>query len=186
LKAFDIFAEFLAFSPDEGSFHDWLDSANLFLSQDVPFLYQGDWAAGTFDATNEFTYGDDWGFFPFPGTDGSYTYSSDGFLQSTESVTGTNDLLEFLGSRESIEAFTSTRGGVPTRRDVDRSSYHEFFQSQIEAFEKASTINQTIAHGNGISAEKLIELKLKMSEFLMSMDTENATSKFVDVLSTEE
>lgn len=150
---------------------------------DAPFFYQGDWSAGPYNGDDEFVYGEDWDVVPFPGTSDVYEMVLDGFLTAGAGDAAVEACLGYFGSRDAIETFNRIRGGVPTRADVDTSTLHPFFQQQTDAFEGSRRVTTSLAHGAGVDADALIDLKVATAEFVSTWDVQIATSAFVDALS---
>src|SRR6056297_1176386 len=149
------------------------DAASINLTQanqkimegSAAFIHQGNWAAGAY-RTNDLTYNEDWGFVPFPGTEGLYTLHIDSFLYPVNSNSGENPSPEatktwmrFAGSLEGQQAFDPLKGCIPTRTDADPEEFGPYLAETIEDFQNAEEKPPTLAHGLAVSPTALSEMK---------------------------
>lgn len=184
-ETFDLLASFAAYAPDDASYLSWMDANRRFMDDDVPFFYQGDWSAGPYNAAESFTYDEDWSVVPFPGTEDIYSMVLDGFLTAGTTDPAVEACLAQFGSREGIQTFNRIRGGVPTRSDVDTSTLHPFFREQSRSFERSRRVATSLAHGAGVDAGTLIDLKVATAEFVSTWDVDAGTAAFVESLSAD-
>jgi glucose/mannose transport system substrate-binding protein len=56
------------------------ESNQNIINGNAAFIHQGNWAAGAYRNAENFNYDEQWGFVPFPGTEGMYTLHFDSFL----------------------------------------------------------------------------------------------------------
>jgi glucose/mannose transport system substrate-binding protein len=88
------------------------------------FTVMGDWAKG-FLTTLGLEPGVDFGSVPFPGSDGTFVFTSDAFVlpRGAANREGALDFLETCATPEGQIAFNRIKGSIPARTDVDVSSF---------------------------------------------------------------
>jgi len=148
------------------------DAASINLTQanekimngEAAFIHQGNWAAGAY-RTNDLTYDEDWGFVPFPGTEGLYTLHIDSFLYPVDnsgenpSPDVTADWMRYAGSLEGQQAFDPLKGCIPTRTDADPEEFGPYLAETIEDFQNAEEKPPTLAHGLAVSPTAMSDMK---------------------------
>jgi glucose/mannose transport system substrate-binding protein len=126
---------------------DWPDAAQMVVDGSAAFNVMGDWAAGEFDAQG-LTAGEDYIYFPVPGTDGVFGFLADSFTLPVGAPhrAAAEAWLDAVGSLEGQTAFNREKGSIPARTDADPGDFNEYQQSAIEAF-ASDDIVPSLAHG---------------------------------------
>jgi glucose/mannose transport system substrate-binding protein len=117
---------------------DWDEGIGKLASGDALMAPMGDWAKGLLDAEG-LRSGVDYDAMPFPGTAGTYVFTSDTFPlpKGAQNRQGAIALLETFASREGQEAFNIAKGSIPARTDVDRDAFDEVAQRTMDDFDGA-------------------------------------------------
>ena len=155
------------------------------INGDAAFIHQGNWAAGAYRNAEDFEYNEDWGFVPFPGTEGMYTLHFDSFLYPGDNLSpeASKTWLEFVGSEDAQIAFNQFKGSIPTRTDVSMDQFGPFLQETAEDFADADHRPPTLQHGLAVEREKMTALNdVISSEFTGPYNVDAATSGFMDAI----
>jgi glucose/mannose transport system substrate-binding protein len=172
---------------EDASSQGLTDVNPMIMDGSAAFIHQGNWAAGAY--TNEdLAYNEDWGFVPFPGTEGMYTFHIDSFLYPTDgdenpSPEVSKTFLRYVGSKQAQIDFNSRKGSIPTRTDVSTDEFGPYLTETIEDFANADQKPPTLAHGLAVSPTQLSELKSVISEqFSDPFNVDEATSQMMDIV----
>jgi glucose/mannose transport system substrate-binding protein len=162
------------------------ESNQNIINGNAAFIHQGNWAAGAYRNAEDFNYDEDWGFEPFPGTEGMYTLHFDSFLYPSNNPTpeGAKTYLGFVGSPEAQVAFNQYKGSIPTRTDVSMDQFGPYLQETAEDFANAEQRPPTLQHGLAVTREKMTALnEVISSEFTGPYNVDAATQGFLDAVS---
>ena len=162
------------------------ESNQNIINGNAAFIHQGNWAAGAYRNAEDFTYNEDWGFEPFPGTEGMYTLHFDSFLYPSNNPTPekAKTYLGFVGSPEAQVAFNQYKGSIPTRTDVSMEEFGPYLQETAEDFANAEQRPPTLQHGLAVTREKMTALnEVISSEFTGPYNVDAATQGFLDAVS---
>ncbi|HEY5955955.1 MAG TPA: ABC transporter substrate-binding protein [Polyangiaceae bacterium] len=101
----------------------WNEAARRLVSEGnerSAFFIGGDWVKGELEWDGQYKGDQDFGSVPFPGTAGTFIYTSDCIALPTgaHNYAGGTALLETFASREGQVAFNSGKGSIPARQDV--------------------------------------------------------------------
>jgi len=138
-------------------------SNEMIMNDEAAFIHQGNWAAGAY-RTNDLEYNEDWGFVPFPGTDGMYTLHIDSFLYPVSnsgenpSPEASKTWMRYAGSTEGQELFGPNKGCIPTRTDVSTDDFGPYLTETIDDFQNAEEKPPTLAHGLAVSPTAMSEM----------------------------
>jgi glucose/mannose transport system substrate-binding protein len=162
------------------------ESNQNIINGNAAFIHQGNWAAGAYRNAENFNYDEQWGFVPFPGTEGMYTLHFDSFLYPADnpSPQASKTFLEFVGSPEAQIAFNQFKGSIPTRTDVSMDQFGPYLQETAQDFAEADQRPPTLQHGLAVSREKMTALNdVISSEFTGPYNVDAATQGFLDAVS---
>ncbi|MFB6250088.1 MAG: ABC transporter substrate-binding protein, partial [Halobellus sp.] len=185
--AFETTAEMLEnyISDDAASLNLTASNQNI-IKGNAAFIHQGNWAAGAYRNTDDFSYNEDWGFKTFPGTEGMYTLHFDSFLYPSNNPTpeASKTWESFVGSPEAQIAFNQFKGSIPTRTDVSMDQFGPFLQETAEDFANAENRPPTLQHGLAVPSETMTQLnEVISSEFTGPYNVDAATQGFLDAVS---
>jgi glucose/mannose transport system substrate-binding protein len=171
---------------DDASSIGLTESNQNIINGNAAFIHQGNWAAGAYRNAEDFDYNEDWGFEPFPGTEGMYTLHFDSFLYPSNNPTPekAKTYLGFVGSPEAQIAFNQFKGSIPTRTDVSMDEFGPYLQETAQDFAEADQRPPTLQHGLAVSREKMTALnEVISSEFTGPYNVDAATQGFLDAVS---
>jgi glucose/mannose transport system substrate-binding protein len=131
------------------------------INGNAAFFTMGNWAAGQYRNTEDFTYTEDWDWIAFPGTEDMYVWHLDSFAfpSGVENAEGADTFAKFLGEKDTQVEFNNLKGSIPLRTDVDETRLWEFLQFNVEDLNSLEKFPPTLAHGLAATAENLSECK---------------------------
>ncbi|OLT22137.1 sugar ABC transporter substrate-binding protein [Ornithinimicrobium sp. CNJ-824] len=126
---------------------DWEPALQQVMEGNAAYNVMGDWAVAAYDA-QDMTGGEDYLYWPVPGTDGIFNYLADSFTLPVGAPHpgGTKAWLDTISSAEGQLAFNTVKGSIPARTDIDAAEFPEYQQSAMEDF-SSDTIVGSLAHG---------------------------------------
>lgn len=126
---------------------DWEPALQQVMEGNAGYNVMGDWAVAAYDA-QDMSGGEDYAYWPVPGTDGVFNYLADSFTLPVGAPHpgGTKAWLETISSAEGQLAFNKVKGSIPARTDIEASEFPEYQQSAMESF-SGDTIVSSLAHG---------------------------------------
>ncbi|MFC6904350.1 ABC transporter substrate-binding protein [Halalkalicoccus tibetensis] len=183
MESLELTAEYAAYFNDDASSVAWDEANNRIINGEAAFLHQGDWAAGQYEASEDFEYGEDWDYIPFPGTEGLYQTVMDAFVMPTEnpSPEATEAFLAYAGTTDAQARFNVEKGSIPPRTDVDMGEFTEFLQAQMEDFEESEDQPPQIAHGLALPPDQHSDMEGVFANFNESFDADQAYDGIVSV-----
>lgn len=170
------------FNEDAGSV-SW-DEANAdVITGDAAFHHNGDWAAGEYQTAEDFEYGDQWDYGPFPGTDGVYTLVMDSFVMPTNnpSPEATEAYITYCSTVDAQERFNPPKGSIPPRTDVPTGEFPPFLQDQMSDFEASDDQVTSIAHGSGLEPGMASEVEEAFAVFTDNWDPDETTNELIEI-----
>ncbi|UTR06895.1 ABC transporter substrate-binding protein [Alkalihalobacillus sp. LMS6] len=165
-------------NPDHAS-RNWQDSAQLVGEGEAAMINMGDWAHGYLLNDLGLEVNEDYGYFPFPGTEGSFNVVSDTFGLPTgvENPDEVKEFLSVLATPEAQDIFNPLKGGIPARIDADESQYDVYGQSAIDDF-RNGVLTPSLAHGSAMSEGYLTQANQAVNIFVTQKDVD----RFVESL----
>lgn len=90
--------------------------------------------------------GTDFGYVPFPGTDGSFLNVADAFVVNAKLGDSANadNWIKLLGSAEGQLAFNKIKGSTPVRSDVDVSSLGAYQQAAAASYRQDAIVDSIV------------------------------------------
>ncbi len=164
------------FNDDAGSI-SFTEANSKVISGDAAFIHQGDWAAGAYRGTDDFSYESDWNHTVFPGTEGMYALNMDSFPMpvNNPSPDATETFLQYVGSVDAQERFNPLKGSIPPRTDVPDDEFGPFLTQQKADFADSDMQPYSVTHG-GVGPDVLSSLKSAMSAFNENGNVDEAYS----------
>jgi glucose/mannose transport system substrate-binding protein len=156
----------------------WDAAAKKLATGGCAFLSMNDSVYGELEA-NKAVEGKDFGYVPYPGTEGSYLAIVDTFVVAADAADGVN-AMKFLGTvadPKTSLAFNKVKGSVPVRNNVDVSSLPPYQQQASKSLWK-DKILLSITHGELLPTGFQQGLYDAVATFVQSKN-ENA---FIDTL----
>lgn len=183
MESLELTAAYAQYFNDDASSVAWDEANNRIINGEAAFLHQGDWAAGQYEASEDFEFGEDWDYIPFPGTEGLYQTVMDAFVMPTEnpSPEATEAFLTYAGTTDAQARFNVEKGSIPPRTDVDMEEFTEFLQAQMEDFEESEDQPPQIAHGLALPPDQHSDMEGVFANFNESFDADQAYDGIVSV-----
>lgn len=166
------------FNEDAGSI-SWTEANSQVINGNAAFIHQGDWAAGAYRGTDDFSFKDDWDHVPFPGTSGMYALNMDSFPYPVDnpSPDAATKFLRYLGTVDAQERFNPKKGSIPPRTDVPDDAFGPFLTRQKGEFAESDAQPPSITHGLGVDPETLSNLKSAISTFTADWNVDKTYSQ---------
>lgn len=163
--ALEDFEQLMSYTNSDRDGLDWPEATQMVIDGQAAFNVMGDWAVAAFEEQDKKP-GDDYTYFPVPGSDGTFDFLADSFTLPVGAPHpgGAKAWLETVGSAEGQEAFNKAKGSIPARTDVDMSTFGEYQQAAAESF-KSDTIVSSLAHGAAAPVATLNAISDATSKF---------------------
>ncbi|MDO5678552.1 MAG: extracellular solute-binding protein [Propionibacteriaceae bacterium] len=171
------YAKLLSFA-NTGGADDWPQATDMVIDGKAAYNVMGDWAVAQFNEKGKVD-GEDYLYWPTPGTDGTFLFLADSFTlpKGAPNTEGAKDWLRLVGSAEGQKDFNLAKGSIPARTDVSVDDFPPYQQSAMESF-KNDKIASSIAHGAATSNAWKGEIQAAVSGFWTNKDE----AAFVDAL----
>ncbi|WP_375540667.1 ABC transporter substrate-binding protein [Virgibacillus saliphilus] len=174
VEAIEIFGQMLDYVNEDHASRNWQDAAQLVASGEAAMINMGDWAKGYFANDLDLETNEDFGYFPFPDTDGEFQVITDTFglpkgVENTEEV---EKFLTEFGSVEGQDTFNPLKGGIPARVDADPEEYDEYGKDAMEDFTNSRLV-PSLAHGSAASEGFLTKANQAVNIFVTQGDIDN-------------
>jgi glucose/mannose transport system substrate-binding protein len=168
--AVDHMTQLLAFANNASSGDDWVAPTDMVIDGTAAYNVMGDWAVGQFNSRDQVD-GEDYVYFPVPGTDGVFNFLADSFTLpvGAPNPEGSKDWLRTVGSVDGQKAFNLAKGSIPARTDVPSDDFPTYQQTAIESFAN-DTIASSIAHGAAVPLAWLDDISTATAKFYSSKD----------------
>ena len=168
--AVDHMTQLLAFANNASSGDDWVAPTDMVIDGTAAYNVMGDWAVGQFNSRDQVD-GEDYVYFPVPGTDGVFNFLADSFTLpvGAPNPEGAKDWLRTVGSVDGQKAFNLAKGSIPARTDVPSDDFPTYQQTAIESFAN-DTIASSIAHGAAVPLAWLDDISTATAKFYSSKD----------------
>ena len=179
----ELVVEYSEYFNEDASSVAWDEANGRVINGDAAFIHQGDWAAGQYEAQEDFAFEEDWDHVPFPGTEGLYQLVMDSFVFPTEnpSPEATEAFLSYAGTADAQQRFNIPKGSIPPRTDVPTEEFTPFLQRQAGDFEESESQPPQIAHGLAVPPEQHSDIEGVFANFNESGDVDSAYQSLVEV-----
>jgi glucose/mannose transport system substrate-binding protein len=168
--AVDHMTQLLDFANNASDGDDWVAPTDMVIDGTAAYNVMGDWAVGQFNSRDQVD-GEDYVYFPVPGTDGVFNFLADSFTLpvGAPNAEGTKDWLMTVGSVDGQKAFNLAKGSIPARTDVPADDFPAYQQTAIESF-AGDTIASSIAHGSAVPLAWLDDISTATAKFYSTKD----------------
>lgn len=169
-SAVEKYGQILDFANTASDGDDWPAAIDAVIAGRAAYNVMGDWAVAQF-ASKDQVDGEDYTYFPVPGTDGVFDFLADSFTlpNGAPNPEGAKDWLRLVGSAEGQKAFNMAKGSIPARTDVAPDDFPPYQQSAMQSF-KDDVIASSIAHGAAVNMAWLSDMSTAMSKFYSGRD----------------
>lgn len=120
---------------------DWTTAVGKMVAGSALMAPMGDWAKAHLESEG-LVAEEDFGVIPFPGTDGTFVFTSDSFplTKGAPNREGAIELLRTLASKEAQIAFNRKKGSISARTDIDPTEFDEQTQGVIAEFKDSTKV----------------------------------------------
>ncbi|WP_212775137.1 ABC transporter substrate-binding protein [Polycladomyces abyssicola] len=148
-QALATFKKMLTYVNQDHAARNWQDGVQLVGKGEAAMNVMGDWAKGYLTNDLKLKPKQDFGWAPFPGTNGTFVIITDtfGLPKGIKHPEATKKFLAVLGSVEGQDAFNPLKGSIPARLDADPKKYDVYGQQTMKDF-KNSKLVPSLAHGS--------------------------------------
>lgn len=123
-ETLDVLLRLWPYFNEDANTIDWVEGVERLFASDADrraaMTVMGDWAKGQLQADG-YEPGEDFGQVPFPGTVGTFVFTSDSFPlpKGAPNRKRAIELLTTFGSKRGQLAFNALKGSIPAREDID-------------------------------------------------------------------
>lgn len=155
-------------SAEEGD--DWPQAVDQVIDGEAAYTVMGDWAVAHFTSRNRVE-GEDYLYWPAPGTDGTFLFLADSFTLPVGAPNpgGAVDWLETVGSVEGQLEFNLAKGSIPARIDVPTDEFSRYQRSAMESY-RNDRVASSIAHGAAVPMAWSLEMTSAISRYQEDRD----------------
>ncbi|WP_367113099.1 ABC transporter substrate-binding protein [uncultured Tessaracoccus sp.] len=163
-SAVEKYQKLLTFA-NTGGADDWPQATDMVIDGKAAYNVMGDWAVAQFTQAKKKD-GEDYIYWPTPGTDGTFLFLADSFTlpKGAKNPDGAKDWLRTIGSADGQEAFSLAKGSIPARTDVKTDEFPAYQQTAMESF-KNDEIAPSIAHGAAAQMAWSSDISTAISKF---------------------
>jgi glucose/mannose transport system substrate-binding protein len=173
-KVLENFMTILDYTNSDHSALTWDESVQYVIDGKCAMITIGDFAEGYFRASGS-RLDQDFGWFPFPGTDGVFSMFCDSFALPRYAQHRSNaiDWLQLLGTKEAQDVFNPIKGSISPRLDSDTRFYDEYLKAAYKSFLSDNIVNSFV-HGAAITAVWEKEITEITEDFIIDRDISKA------------
>ncbi len=177
-EAFVHFKDIMQYVNEDHSELSWFDATKLVHDGKAGFNIMGDWAEG-YLKTLGWTPGEEFGWMPVPGTEGTFIFITDtfGLPKDAPNPENAKKWLRVIASKEGQDIFNPIKGSIPARLDADKSKYDPYLTDSMEDFAN-DTLSPSIVHGSAAPKGFVDALDGTISSFIKTGDLDQAFEDF--------
>ena len=167
-KALGHYKTIVGFTDSSLYTEDWEPAMKPIMDGKAAFNVMGDWAVAGFDAAGKKA-GQDYVYFPVPGTDGVFDFLADSFTlpDGAKHPGGAKNWLNAISSKDGQIAFNTVKGSIPARTDLtdeEKAKFSDYQRSAMESFAKDKIVS-SIAHGAALPSKATNAMNDALTKF---------------------
>jgi glucose/mannose transport system substrate-binding protein len=172
------FKDIMQYVNEDHSALTWQDATQLVNEGEAGFNIMGDWAEG-YLKTLGWTPGEEFGWTPVPGTEGTFIVVTDtfGLPKGAPHPENAKKWLKIISSKAGQDTFNPIKGSIPARLDADKSKYDPYLTSAMEDF-ASDTLSPSIVHGSAAPEGFITAMNDTINEFIATGDVDQAFESF--------
>lgn len=172
------FKDIMQYVNDDHSALTWQDATQMVHEGEAAFNIMGDWAEG-YLKTLGWTPGEEFGWMPVPGTEGSFVVVTDtfGLPKGAPNPENAKKWLKIISSKEGQDIFNPIKGSIPARLDADKSKYDPYLTDTMEDF-ASDTLTPSIVHGSAAPEGFITAMNDTINSFITTGDVDQAFENF--------
>jgi glucose/mannose transport system substrate-binding protein len=177
-EAFVHFKDIMEYTNDDHSALTWQDATQMLHEGEAGFNIMGDWAEG-YLKTLGWTPGEEFGWMPVPGTEGSFVVVTDtfGLPKGAPNPENAKKWLKTIASKEGQDTFNPIKGSIPARLDADKSKYDAYLSDTMNDFAN-DTLTPSIVHGSAAPEGFITAMNDTINAFITTGDVDQAFENF--------
>lgn len=177
-EALVYFDQIMEYVNSDHSALTWQDATQIMQEGEAGFNIMGDWAEG-YMKTLGWTPGQEFGWMPVPGTEGSFVVVTDtfGLPKGVPNPENAKKWLKTIASVAGQDTFNPIKGSIPARLDADKSKYDAYLSDTMDDFAN-DTLVPSIAHGSAAPEGFITALSDTINSFITSGDVDQAFESF--------
>jgi len=172
------FKDIMQYVNEDHSALTWQDATQLVNEGEAGFNIMGDWAEG-YLKTLGWTPGEEFGWTPVPGTEGTFIVVTDtfGLPKGAPHPENAKKWLKIISSKAGQDTFNPIKGSIPARLDADKSKYDPYLTSAMDDF-ASDTLAPSIVHGSAAPEGFITAMNDTINEFIATGDVDQAFESF--------
>ncbi|CCU80124.1 Predicted beta-glucoside-regulated ABC transport system, sugar binding component, COG1653 [Halanaerobium saccharolyticum subsp. saccharolyticum DSM 6643] len=172
------FKDLMQYVNEDHSALTWQDATQMVHEGEAAFNIMGDWAEG-YLKTLGWTPGEDFGWMPVPGTEGSFVVVTDtfGLPKGAPNPENAKKWLKIIASKEGQDTFNPIKGSIPARLDADKSKYDPYLTDTMDDFAN-DTLTPSIVHGSAAPEGFITAMNDTINSFITTGDVDQAFENF--------
>lgn len=172
----DTYKRLLTYVAPDHSSRDWYETSGQVVGGQYAMQIMGAWMQPLMTSMAQ-TYGEDYGVFTFPGTDGWFGMCIDGFVVSNDSsdVEAGVRWVYNVTTPEVQAAFSSLKESISPYADTPDSTYCELtlkFKEELTA--QTTKIYPSFTHGTALPWSASTDLQTRIQDFAVASDPDTA------------
>jgi glucose/mannose transport system substrate-binding protein len=172
------FKDIMQYVNEDHSALTWQDATQLVNEGEAGFNIMGDWAEG-YLKTLGWTPGEEFGWTPVPGSEGTFIVVTDtfGLPKGAPHPENAKKWLKIISSKAGQDTFNPIKGSIPARLDADKSKYDPYLTSAMEDF-ASDTLAPSIVHGSAAPEGFITAMNDTINSFITTGDVDQAFKSF--------
>jgi glucose/mannose transport system substrate-binding protein len=165
-----VYKTFLGFVTPDHTARLWYEAAGSLYNGDVAMVLQGGWIKAYFNSRG-WVYGEDYGAFEAPGTDGMFGLAVDAFVVPQGSASPENGVrwAHMCSDTTLQETFSPLKGSISPYRDTSTDIYDEItIEFLNELLADGTLVYPSFTHGISLPWSVLQDLHSRITDFTTS------------------
>jgi glucose/mannose transport system substrate-binding protein len=172
------FKDIMQYVNEDHSALTWQDATQMLHEGEAGFNIMGDWAEG-YLKTLGWTPGEEFGWMPVPGTEGSFVVVTDtfGLPKGAPNPENAKKWLKTIASKAGQDTFNPIKGSIPARLDADESKYDPYLTDTMNDFAN-DTLTPSIVHGSAAPEGFITAMNDTINSFITTGNVDQAFENF--------
>ena len=175
-QVLDVFKQMMQYVAPDHAAREWYETAGRVVAGDYAMYIMGTWMQ-PFLTSQGWVYGEDYGVFTMPGTEGYYGMCIDGFVVPNDSsnVEGGVKWAATVADAEVQVAFSKVKESVSPYLDVADETYNELtliFKNEL--LDENIVCYPSFTHGTALPWAASTDLQTRITDFATSTDPDTA------------
>ena len=175
-EVLDVFSHIMEYVAPDHAAREWYETAGRMVAGDYAMQIMGTWMQPLMTSMG-WVYGEDYGIFNMPGTEGYFGMCIDGFVVPNDSsdVAGGVRWAYTVSQVDVQEAFSTVKESVSPYNDVSDDIYNEATKRfKDEMLSEGITYYPSFTHGTALPWAASTDLQTRITDFATSTDPDTA------------